>query len=282
MKLLLLLTPLLTLSMSPLLQAQNKFYQFSSFQQPAGETIEIRSVSHSKDGTVEIIRDGVVQKGSISIKRTRLIQRHHSSEQGAAKISYKVLSDQSSTTTNLAGQKDEQIANGELVGHTVFGLRDKQQLWRLFLDGNIANGKQAIEIAELEAYENRQWFPEQPVKLGQSWPIQPGFIRHLIERDLAKSDTKASMTFSAVKQINGQEMAILSFQADTVGLEKKPITDKNSSAAISVSGTLHIDMKTMLDTFLSVEGVLTTHVNQMGQSTRITLPIKSTMTKSFR
>ena len=138
------------------------------------------------------------------------------------------------------------------------------------------------QISELEAYENRRWFLSQPVRIGQSWLINPAFIRHLTERDLGESEVKAAMTFKSIETIDDEPSAVLTFKIETLGKNIDANQELKSAARISLNGVIYLSLKTMLDKKSRMLGTLTTMANEDGRSTVVRLPVDMTVEKSIR
>ena len=231
-----------------------------------------------------VTRGDSVQKGSLSITRARLWERRLIGSGPKTQLQYQIISDQTTTLTELAGKQGTDVVTGALVGKTVFGFRDTMRRWRLFLRGQTADNRQAADISELEAYENRRWFMETPVRIGQTWPIDPAFIRHLTERDLGKGKINATMTFQSVERIDNEPTAVLTFKIETLGSMSTLTLGGvgGGTASISVTGTIHLSLDTMLDKKLTMTGTLSTIATEGVQSTLVILPINMTVTKTLR
>ena len=261
--------------------AKDELHHLKLHQPKPGQTVTVRIASDSSNGRITITRGASTQKGTMSVKRDRTFERSLQGTGPKTSLRYKVLVDQVVSSIELAGEKETESASGGLVGHTAFGFRDDSGRWRLFLKGGTATGKQAIELAELEAYENRRWFPKTPVAVGQTWPIDPGFIRHLTERDLGRATVEATMTLKSVGMVDKEKTAVLTFSIKTLG-SSEGADGKGAGALTSLQGTIHVALDTMLDKRIVMTGTLTTTARQHGQSTTITLPVNYNVTKAVR
>lgn len=259
-----------------------KSYLLKAHEPKPGQALVIKSLADSTGGQMTITRGSAKESGSMAVKRARSYDRRLVGTGPQAQLEYRVLSDQVTTTAELGGEKDTNTASGALVGQTVLGIRDDMRRWRLFLKGATADSRQAVEIAELEAYENRRWFLTNPVKVGQTWPIEAVFLRHLTERDLGRATVEASMTFKAVEMIDNEETAVLTFKVETQGTKAVAAADAAAGAQVSVTGTIHLALDTMLDKKLTMKGTLATMAKEGTQSTLVTLPVDTTVTKTLR
>ena len=258
------------------------FYQFRSFQPAPGQTLVIKTRSESLNGEIIATQGAETRKGTLSITNQKTLERTVSGADAKAKLQYRTLASLRSTTTRFGETETTDSSSGPLLGITVEGMRDQTRQWRLFTENNSNDPKIAAAVSELEAYENRRLFLDQPVRTGQSWPIDPGFVRHLIERDLGKSPIKASMTFRSVEPVDGEPTALFDFSIESVGAKQEQDDKKRSAASVSLTGTLQVDLKTMLDRKTTLTGSLTSMVVTDDQSTSVTLPIHMTITRSLR
>ena len=197
--------------------AQTELFKLTAFEPKAGQTVVTKTSSDSSGGTIMVTQGGSTQKGSMSVTRNRHFETTLQKQSGVERLSHRILLDRVTTSIELAGQTQNATEDGALQGKTTMGMRDGTGRWRLFVEGVTASGKEAVALAEYEAYENRRLFPDRPVSIGQSWPIHPGFIRHVIERDLDRTSMKANMTLKSVGMVDGERTAVLAFEIRSVG-----------------------------------------------------------------
>lgn len=252
------------------------------FQGKPGQTLVIKTSSESNNGEIIVTEGAAIRKGALSIKSNETLERTISGTGAEQKLQYRTLVDQRSITSRFGSTENSETTTGALIGKTVEGMRDQSKQWRLFAANNSMTTKTANAVSELEAYENRRLFIDQPVAIGQSWPIDPGFIRHLIERDLGKTPIKAVMTFKAIETIDDEPTAMLSFTIESAGTKQVEGTEKQSAARISVTGNLQVVLSNMLDKKTTITGSLTTMTISEDKSTSVTIPINMTVTKSLR
>ena len=269
------------LTVAALAQASN-FHLLKPHETQPGEVIQHQSVSDSQNGTITVDVGSKKKSGRISIKRSRTLERRMLGSGAKAKLQYRTLAELTTTTTEYGKTKDTNSKSGILLGKTVSGFRDNTKLWRLFLESGSAGAELTQQISELEAYENRRWFLSQPVRIGQSWPINPAFIRHLTERDLGESEVKAAMTFKSIETIDDEPSAVLTFKIETLGKNIDANQELKSAARISLNGVIYLSLKTMLDKKSRMLGTLTTMANEDGRTTVVSLPVDMTVEKSIR
>lgn len=262
-------------------EAQESSFLLKPFEGAPGQTVVIQAKSLAKGGKVTIVRGSQTQNGTMSIQRDRTYERTVT-EDSNQQLQYKILIDQISTSMDIGEGPVTDSVSGALVGHTAKGVTDSMNRWRFFLQGETANNRQAIELAELESYENRRWFLDGPVKVGETWPIEPSFLRHLIERDLGTSQMEASMTLESVGIINNERTAVLSIRVKTLGQQERRSPDAIAGASVSLQGTLHLALDSMLDRKMTLQGSLSTSSNEGDKITQIVLPVNYTVTKTLK
>ena len=262
--------------------SQGQSYLLKPYQSPPGQTVVARSSSDASGGQITVMSHGVIKRGTVSIKRQRTFERRLIGTGPTAKLEYTVLIDQTYRSTTLGGKSDTSTKAGALTGQIAYGLRDDMSRWRLFLKGKTASNQQAVELVELESYENRRWFQDIPVKVGQTWFIEPSFIRNFIERDMGPALVDATMTLKEVTMMDGERTAVLNFAIKTQARKEEDHNFKTSSAIADLNGTLYVSLDTMLDKKITMSGTLTTTVRQSGISTVVKSPVTYIVTKSIR
>lgn len=262
--------------------AQGQAYLLKPFEPAPGQTVVARSSSDASGGQITVTNGRSVEKGTSSVKRKRTFERRLVGTGPTAKLEYIVLINQTYRSTVIAGTRDDKTLRGELVGQIVYGLRDDLNRWRLFLRGKTASRQQAAELVELESYENRQWFKASPVSIGETWTMEPSFIRNFIERDMGPALMDATMTFKAIEMMNGERTAVLSFSIKTQARKDDALNSRSSSAIADLNGTLYVSLATMLDKKITMTGTLTTSVRQNGVSSLIKSPVTYVVEKSVR
>ncbi len=220
------------------------------------------------------------EEGPMDIQRERLLVRRVTGAGPAAQLTYHVKKDLSTTSVGLGGPPRRETTDAALAGETVYGMRDTFGHWRLFLRGRTASNAQAVELAELEAYENRRWFLDGPVKPGQSWPIDPGFVRHVMKRDIGETKVEATATLQGVRMIDEEKTAVLTLKVATRGTSQE--NGKASGASISLEGVLHVALDTMLDKRLTLKGHMVTISKAGTQTTKVRLPMTAEVLKTVR
>lgn len=256
-------------------------YRLQPFQQRPGQVLTMRATSDSTGGSMVVQRGDVSQTGVMGVKRERTYERTIGGSPTTPSLQYRILSDRISTTVGTDGTPRTRIADAALTGLSVLGFRDATRQWRLYLRGRTASNDEAVALAELEAYENRSWFLDSAVKVGAEWVINPGFIRHLTERDVDQAEINATAKLREVSMIDGERTAVIDLTVKTMGSKDNPIAGTSSGLSIALTGTLHVALDTMLDKKLVMTGGFTTVAREGGVSTTVKMPYNATVTKTL-
>ncbi|MFC4992375.1 hypothetical protein [Rubritalea tangerina] len=240
-----------------------------------GETVAVHIHSFTGPGEMTTSQDGQVKKGEIEITWQQELERTEVLDNGVKKLRYKVLKDTVVREVTMGGEKDTRTTTSPLVGKTVEGMQDASGTWRLFLD-SAADAEQAVLMDELESYEKRRWFIEQPVRIGTTWDFSPSFIKHIMERDLKGAKVIAKMKLKDVKMLNQVPVAVVSFSIKSAGVRH------DADASISLDGEVWIDMKRMFDYKITMQGEMTTASSHGGTTTVVKTPVKYLVTKELK
>jgi hypothetical protein len=269
------------LCLTPSLSLAQAVYPLRVHDQKSGEVVRIHTKTDAPNGTMTSTRGAEETKAKMTLKRERILERRYTIEGATAKLEYRVVSDTTATGVEVGGVMESSNAASPLTGKSVFGFRDTYGRWRLFLEGATAGNAQAMELSQLEAYENRRVFIDQPVRVGQTWDIDPNFLRHLTERDVGHAEVKASARLDSIKEIDGEETAVITLNVQTVGTTDEPGGLAARGAAITASGELHVSLATMLDKKLVLYGSLTTGARNGLERTRVHLPFRTEVIKTI-
>lgn len=265
------------LALSPLSASAETTYEFQPYAQKPGETLRIRSALSSEKGILIRERNGEKERGTITRMRTRQLDRRIAGTADSPRIEYKIINDSHTATNSLERDGGRQSRIGALVGQSVVGKKEPAGSWKLSLEGQPATEIQKAELAELEAYENRSWCPERPVKLGESWEINPAFLHHLMLRDLKTVELRATMTLTEIREIDGEATAVLKCALQSVGAKGK---DSDTTAALNASGTLLVALGTMLEKKLVYTGTISSTARSGDILSSMSLPLEVEITKS--
>ena len=258
-------------------------YEFHPYVQKAGEVVRMTHTLSSERGRLTVTRGQTGQRGTIVRMHSRQLEHRIRPGAGSPGVRIKTVNDIQTVTNSLAHGGKPQSQLGPLVGRTASGKKDSAGKWNLLLEGAPPTEDQAAELAQLEAYENRGWFPERPVKVGESWDYEPVFIRHLMLRELGTVEIKATMTLEEIRSIDGEATAILRCELQTIGAKEETERASDASgatAALNATGTLQITLSSMLDSKLTLTGTLSSTSRSGDTTSAMSLPMTVEITKS--
>lgn len=264
---------LLLLAAGTLPGTAEETYPLASYTQKPGETVRILATSSVAKGRMKVKKDGVEREEPMTMQRVRYFERLLRAD--GKTLEYKVVNDTTETNNAFLGGRTSRVA--ALVGQTAVGVRDQSGMLDLRIEGKRPDSTEAIELDDLEAYANRDWFSDKPVKVGESWKIKPAFIRHLVLRDLGTTGSiDSTMTFKEVAEIDGLQTAVLTFTLQTAAVKEDGSgKEPEATATINAKGTLHVTLDTMLDRNLVMEGVLVSTNREGDDLTTFYLPFRT-------
>jgi hypothetical protein len=273
------LTLCLALAVLPNMAPAETSYLLKPYDQRPGQVTTIQSTSTSSNGKVIIQQGAKKTEEAMSIQRSRIFERRIVSNGNSTGLSYKILKDISLTANELESKKQSK-STSPLTGKTAIGFKVSTERWLLYLEDQTATNRQAVELVELEAYANRRLFSPQAVKVGDSWQVDPAFIRHVVLRDLGDTKLTATMTLKSVQNIRGERTAVLSFKLDTVGVKGDSTSQSAATASIKATGTMLLSLDTMLDREFTIDGTLQTTAIQGDHTITAILPFNIRLTKA--
>ena len=271
----------LLLSLLPLAGNASDLHRLVPYLQPPGTVMQVVTRSSSTNGTATITEGETVQKGKVTYQRDRKVERRAGMSEGRPLLDYKVLSDITKTTFELDGRTNPHTIVSSITGQTVIGLRSSLGVWKFSLPDIQPTADQLEEVAQIEAYENKHLMPGKPVRLKESWPIEPAFIRHHTERGIGFASIEAIARHDEIQQMDGEPTAVITITVETVATEGGPTEGRGSGATIKAAGELHVSLKTMLDKRLTLYGSRTTVTLEDGVRTRTVLPLKIEVVKTL-
>ena len=271
---------ILVLSLLPLLASAGAepVHSLKPYVQPTGQTLRIETTSASRDAKIIIETNGTKRSGTLGVGRIRKLERRVLPD-GA--INYTIVADQSETTNDLDPATSPDKRSSSLTGLTARGFRDSGGHWHLYVRGRTPDNREAVQLAGLAAFENRQWFADHPVKIGESWDIDPAVIRHLLLRNIADAKLEASMTLRGVKNIDGQSTAVLDLKIQSVAVNANDAERTAETSTLNATGTLLVSLDTMLDRKLTIDGSLLSSTRANGTLTTVILPLTAGMTRTI-
>jgi hypothetical protein len=255
---------------------------FGPVRAQPGESIRLVSSSESKGGTVEITKDLRTSKGTIRIVRDRDLSWTFRVPEadGTRRGMVSVARISSSASVSVDGKEEKSEDSSPLNGKMFAMNKPPAGDWKFDLDGSIPLHRIQKEIDELTVYLKRQWYPERVVKVGDSWEFDPAWIRMIIEKDLPKAQTIGTMKLRQVRRTAQKDIAVIDVSVRGTGGDFRP-DGTESKVQLELTGQVMVNLKTMLDEELKLEGVIITSTGKPSDSKKVTLPVNLVVTKSF-
>ncbi len=228
-----------------------------------GQTVRTIMETVTEEGTIKIVGGKENGSGKMFVQRVRIFEKTRT-EDG---FRYNIQKNDSIASFEWKGQETPSETHTALTGRPVLSTRADDG-WKMALAEGNASPEQIAEIKVFEAYANRQWLPGHPVKIGDSWPCQPGFIKHFIQSDLVKTNTGGTLTLLSIEDDN----AVVSVNIHGSGEHSEKGT--LSKASIHLTGTAVFSIQTGLDLGLDLKGSVTSGVQHAnGEIKAVLLPI---------
>lgn len=255
---------------------------FGPVRAQPGERVRLTSRSESRDGVLEITRDGKTTKETMRFFRERELcwTFRDPAADGSVRGMVEITKMDTFTTTVTGGREQKTEDRSPLNGRMFAMTKSPKGEWSFELDGSIPRARIQQEIDELTIYLKRRWYPERMVNVGDSWEFDPSWIRMILQRDLERAQLIGTMKLRQIRHTARKTVAVIdisvrgsggAFQAD--GTEQR--------ARIELKGQVMVDLKTMLDESLELNGVLETQNGRVSESRKANLPIRLVVNKTF-
>jgi hypothetical protein len=255
---------------------------FGPVRAQPGERVRLTSRSESREGVIELTRDGKTSKETMRFYRERELcwTFRDPAADGSVRGMVEIGKMDTFTTTTIGGREEKTEDRSPLNGMMFAMSKSPKGEWSFELDGSIPRQRIQKEIDELTIYLKRRWYPERMVNVGDSWEFDPSWIRMILQRDLERAQLIGTMKLRQIRHTATKTTAVIDvsvrgsggvFQAD--GTEQR--------ARIELKGQVMVDLKTMLDESLELTGVLETQSGRVSESRKANLPIRLVVNKTF-
>jgi hypothetical protein len=247
-----------------------------------GQSIRLVTHSETRGGTIQRTVSGKSANGTISIIRDRELvwTFRQPTPDGTRRGMVRVPKITTSSVIRIDGKEEKTDDTSPLTGKMFAMTKAPQGDWKFELDGSVPLSRVQREIDELTVYLKRDWYPAREVKIGDSWEFDPAWVKMVIEKDLSKAQTIGTMRLRQLRHTQKSDIAIIDISIESTGADFKP-DGSESAASIELTGQVAVNLETMLDESLELEGTLTTGSSKAGESTKVKLPIRLSVTKSF-
>ena len=247
-----------------------------------GESVRLLTHSETTGGTIAKTRDGRATNGTIAITRDRdLVWTFRApATDGTRRGMVKVAELTTASKTVINGKEDKAADTSPLKGKLFAMSKTPTGDWKFELDGSVPLTRVKAEIEELTVYLKRDWYPAKSVELGESWEFDPAWVKMIIEKDLVKAQTIGTMRLRQVRRTVDRELAIIDISIRSTGGDFRA-DGTESAATIELTGQVTVNLVTMLDESLELNGTVTTSTDNVSEATKVKLPVKLVVTKSF-
>lgn len=255
---------------------------FGPVQGKAGQSIRLVTFSETTNGTVERTGIGTPRNGTMEVKREReLIWTFRTpTEDGMRRGMVRVAKINTHAKTVIGGE-DEKIDDKSPLNGKMFAMsKSTNGDWNFELDGSVPLVRVEKEINELKVYLQRDWYPKHEVNLGDSWEFNPTWIRMIIERDLSRAQTMATMRLRQIRNTRDLRVAVIDINIRSTGTDYRP-DGSESDGSLTLTGELTVNLNTMLDETLDLKGTIVSTYIKGAETTKVKLPIHMVANKSF-
>jgi hypothetical protein len=248
----------------------------------AGESIRLVTNSETPGGTIQRGISGKNSSGTISIDRERELvwTFRDPAPDGTRRGMVRVKEIVTNTVVKIDGQQEKTNDVSPLTGKMFSMSKAPKGDWKFELDGSVPLTRVQKEIDELTVYLKRDWYPTREVNVGDTWEFDPAWVKMIIEKDLSKAQTIGTMRLRQLRSSIMGKTAIIDVSVRSTGADFKS-DGSESSASVELNGQITVNLNTMLDEKLELNGTVTSSSRKAGESTTVKLPVRLTATKSF-
>jgi len=255
---------------------------FGVLRAQPGQKIHLESRVEAAGGTIEREVEGGVEKGEIGFTRTRDLTwtLRAPAADGTRRGMVKITSMNTDTTVRMAGKEERTEDPSPLNGRMISMSKTPAADWEFELDGSLKTLRIEREMEELTRYLKRKWYPEHPVKMGDSWEFDPVWLKATIEKDLHQAQSIGTMRLRQIRHSVEGRTAVISISVESTGGDFRP-DGTEASAHIVLKGEVTVDLETMLERQLTLSGTIATRSGTVGRFVTTRVPIDLTITKKF-
>ena len=255
---------------------------FGPVRAQPGESIRLVSLSRSSSGSVQVIKDGQTRNGTIRLTRERDMSWTFRAPEadGTLRGMVSVAKIGTSSTITLDGKEEKSEDVSPLNGMMFAMTKKPSSDWKFELDGSVPMHRIQSDIDELTVYLKRRWYPERVVKVGDSWEFDPMWLRMIINKDLKHAQTIGTMKLRQVRRGVQKDIAVIDVSVRSSGGDFKA-DGSQTKMRLELSGQVLVNLKTMLDEQLDLEGVLVSKTGTVTEEKTVTLPLSLRVTKSI-
>ncbi len=256
---------------------------FGPVRAQPGESVRLVTHSETPGGTVQRTTDGKTQNGTLAITRDRELiwTFRQPMPDGTRRGMVKVPKITTRTVTKINGKEEVTADNSPLNGKMFSMSKSPAGDWKFELDGSVPLTRIQHEIDELTVYLKRDWYPAgRELNVGDSWEFDPAWVKTIIGKDFKNAQTIGTMRVRQVRHAEKRQLAILDVTIASSGAEFRS-DGSTTEASVNLKGQVTVNLETMLDEELLLDGTVTTSTSGNGETSKLKLPLRLTARKSF-
>lgn len=257
-------------------------YTFGKVIAKPGEKIHMVSHMESAETSVEKQLNGLLSSGSITSSRDIDLTWtfRQPDENGTRRAMVKIQNFSQSTTASFAGKNQTDTSPSPLCDKLLEVSKPTNREWKFSLDNSLPYYRVEHELDVLTLYLKRSWYPDYPVKLGDSWEFDPILIQALITKDFKNAKTLGTMRLRQIKHTETATYATIDITINASGANfSSDGTAKDS--AIQLSGSMTLNLSTMLEESIEIKGSIHSKISTGIDQFDTKLPVTLKVTKAF-
>jgi hypothetical protein len=182
------------------------------------------------------------------------------------------------STLVVNNRPDVRTEISPLTDKLLAATRNQEGKWEFVSDGRVLGKRDQELVEELAAYQDRAWFPEREVQVGDSWEFDPKWIKLVVQRDLRDALAVGTMTLREVRLTRAAQTAAVELVIRSSGT-KLTSSYRETAAIVDLRGRAVVNLQTMLDESLELEGMIHSESSDGSRRTIVDLPVRLSVTK---
>jgi hypothetical protein len=278
-------TALVTAALTVSLSAAAEKVRFPSPQIPPGQALRSVAESRGNAGTITLRQDGTTTRGSLETFRQRdLVWTVPAAIEGRPRqCSVYVHKLASRATARIQDQEENENLASSLQGTSLRFQQLPSGRWQIL--NPPAPDKSAAsrdDLEEILALLHRKWYPDQPVAIGESWPFDPLWLRHVVQKDLQHARTEGRMKLIELRPAtDGSQLAVIDATITSRGLEAKP-AGREDSIRVDLKGRIIFHLASGIEQSIDLQGRVVTETRTAGGTVRrVDLPVHLEIRKTL-
>lgn len=245
-----------------------------------GERIRLIARTVSNQGTLETRSPDGNTRAAMEYLRERevLWTLQERAPDGSQSVMVRLPRFATVSTLTVNDRPDVRTEISPLTDKLLSATRDKAGKWVFTTDGRVLGPRDREVVEELSAYQDRAWFPEREVQVGESWEFDPKWIKLLIQRDLRDALAVGTMTLREVRRTRSAQTAMVDILIRSSGTQTTA-SYRETNATVQLRGRAVINLLTMLDESLELEGTIHSETSDGSRRTILDMPVRLSAVK---